>query len=676
MSIQNKKTEGLRDSSMKKQAERWIALVICLCIWGNCMVPLYAAGAQPVSFSPENTSVTTSDSAQTVAMKVQLEETLDIDYFVYHVMCDSPIRLVSAVHGTTQLGRDKNGNDYLVTGSNRIMDTDHLGVLTFEIPANTEAGTYAITLESQDGGVLIGDDQKSLSAQAIIQVTEGSSQTGTYTAALSCAGSATLGENIGLSVTVSGSAFASAAYTLEYDAARLSLKSVSAGEYSNQNGQVIVVDYGATKAVPYTYTITFQTILDGAATVVLTEAAFGTSDSAETGNLTEATFSQQSLTVTIAKREFPVTLPDIFEGNTMATEGKAYTFKAKDWANYDYGMVTVTMGDSSFTVSPDTNGNYTVENVTGALTISGTRTPKQYIVTFRTDTHVDLPADGEITYGTDYSFTMPTEENYAVSVTSIQCNSTSVDFAVEGKTVTVAGTDILGDLVITLDKVRTNAAVTVTGNAASELEADAAVAQPNKAFSATLHADSRYDYQVKATVNGKEVTLIQNGNVFTIAAEDVEAGSIEFTVTKTLKTDDFQVSQYLQFDGTMVWLVTNEVEQTNGSVYTYDGDPMFWSEEYNAYCCLVIAQTSEAITADKLGLQNGNAVSIEYDMDVNHSGKVDMNDAQLTYNLYNNKYQSFSSTVTMEKLLRADVNGSGNVDTEDACAIVNSILGK
>ena len=661
---------------MKKQAERWIALVICLCIWGSCMVPLYAAGAQPVSFSPENTSVTTSTSAQTVAMKVQLEETLDIDYFVYHVMCDSPIRLVSAVHGTTQLGRDKNGNDYLVTGSNRIMDTDHLGVLTFEIPANTEAGTYAITMESQDGGVLIGDDQKSLSAQAIIQVTEGSSQTGSYTAALSGAGSATLGENIELSVTVSGSAFASAAYTLEYDAARLSLKSVSAGEYSNQNGQVTVVDYGATKAVPYTYTITFQTILDGAATVALTEAAFGTSDSAETGDLTEAALSQQSLTVTIAKREFPVTLPDIFEGNTMATEGKAYTFKAKDWANYDYGMVTVTMGDSSFTVSPDTNGNYTVENVTGALTISGTRTPKQYTVTFRTDTHVDLPADGEITYGTDYSFTMPTEENYAVSVTSIRCNGASVDYAVEGKTVTVAGTDILGDLVITLDKVRTNAAVTVIGNAASELEADAAVAQPGKAFSATLHADSRYNYQVKATVNGKEVTLIQNGNVFTIAAEDVEAGRIEFIVTKTLKTDDFQVSQYLQFDGTMVWLVTNEVDQTNGSVYTYDGDPMFWSEEYNAYCYLVIAQTSEAITADKLGLQTGNAVSIEYDMDVNHSGKVDMNDAQLTYNLYNSKYQSFSSTVTMEKLLRADVNGSGNVDTEDACAIVNSILGK
>jgi hypothetical protein len=77
---------------MKKQVERWIALAICLCIWGSCMVPLYAAGALPVFFSSENTSVTTSNSAQTVTMKVQLEETLDSDYFVYHVICDSHIR--------------------------------------------------------------------------------------------------------------------------------------------------------------------------------------------------------------------------------------------------------------------------------------------------------------------------------------------------------------------------------------------------------------------------------------------------------------------------------------------------------------------------------------------------------------------------------------------------------
>ena len=377
----------------------------------------------------------------------------------------------------------------------------------------------------------------------------------------------------------------------------------------------------------------------------------------------------------IAKRQFEVTLPEIFSGYDMVVEGETYTFIAKDPDNYQYGPVTATMGGgSSFTVTAEA-GVYTIENVTGALVIRGERTPKQYEVTFESDTDVALPKDGTVTYGTDYSFKMPEEANYAITITSVLCNGEDVDYSVEDGWVTIEGTDILGDIVITLDKVRTNAAVSINGSGANELTADA-VAQPGKAFSATLEPDSRYDYEVTATVNGKEVDLTQNGNVFTIAGKDVTAGSIIFTVTKTLKTDGFKVSQYLQFNGTMVWLVKNEVAKTGGSIYTYAGQDMLWSEEYEAYCCLVIAKTSENITEDKLGLRAGTVTTVDYGMDVNNSGKVDMNDAQLTYNLYNNKYQSFTDTVTMEKMLRADVNGDGSVDTEDACAIVNYILGK
>ncbi len=677
---------------MKKQIEKWVALLICICIWSSFMVPLYATDTLAVSFSPDKPSITKSTSEQTVTMKLQMAETQAIGNFIYTIVCDSPIQVASATIGSKELevsalNVTQNQNPYQVTHIGSVT-TNHLGAITFKIPAGTDVGEYSIVLEIQgDGGVMVNGEIKTVSAQTSIQVTETGSednetdsetsgQTGTYTASLSGVTTATVGDTVELSVTVSGSDFASAAYTLEYDAARLSLLSVSAGEYSNENGRVTVVDYGASKAVPYVYTIAFQAILDEGATVTLKEAAFGTSNSAETGDLTQAVLSQQSLTITINKREFKVTLPSIFEGNEMATEGENYTFKAKDLVNYDYGTVTVTMGDRSFTVTPDANGNYLVENVTDALIITGTRTPKKYSVTFKTDTDVELPAGGEITYGTDYSFTLPTEENYAISITSIICNSDSVAYGVEGKVVTIAGTDILGDIVITLDKVRTNAAVTISGNAASDLVADNVVAQPGEDFSVTLNADSRYEYQVTATVNGVPVTLSQNGNVFTIEVADVKVGAIEFTVTKTLKVDGFQVSQYLQFNGTMVWLVKNKVAKTEGSVYTYDGAPMFWSDQYNAYCYLVIAQTSEAITADKLGLQTGNTVSVDYGMDVNNSGKVDMNDAQLTYNLYNNKYQSFSTTVTMEKILRADVNGSGNVDTEDARAIVNKILGK
>ena len=61
-------------------------------------------------------------------------------------------------------------------------------------------------------------------------------------------------------------------------------------------------------------------------------------------------------------------------------------------------------------------------------------------------------------------------------------------------------------------------------------------------------------------------------------------------------------------------------------------------------------------------------------MDVNKSGKVDANDAQFVFNMYNAVYNSITDTVTVEKYLRADVNGDGIVSILDAAAIINKIL--
>ena len=65
---------------------------------------------------------------------------------------------------------------------------------------------------------------------------------------------------------------------------------------------------------------------------------------------------------------------------------------------------------------------------------------------------------------------------------------------------------------------------------------------------------------------------------------------------------------------------------------------------------------------------------LDYGMDVNKSGKVDANDAQLAYNMYRPMYSGISSDITVEKYLRADVNGDKTVNTMDAVAIVNYIL--
>ena len=57
-----------------------------------------------------------------------------------------------------------------------------------------------------------------------------------------------------------------------------------------------------------------------------------------------------------------------------------------------------------------------------------------------------------------------------------------------------------------------------------------------------------------------------------------------------------------------------------------------------------------------------------------NNGKVDASDAQLTYNMYNAVYSAFDADATVEKFLRADVNGDKIVNVEDATAIVGSLL--
>ena len=63
---------------------------------------------------------------------------------------------------------------------------------------------------------------------------------------------------------------------------------------------------------------------------------------------------------------------------------------------------------------------------------------------------------------------------------------------------------------------------------------------------------------------------------------------------------------------------------------------------------------------------------MDYTGDVNMSGKVDLNDAQLVYDLYNANYHDFS-VVSMEKMLRADVSKDKQIDVSDVTAIVSIV---
>ena len=81
---------------------------------------------------------------------------------------------------------------------------------------------------------------------------------------------------------------------------------------------------------------------------------------------------------------------------------------------------------------------------------------------------------------------------------------------------------------------------------------------------------------------------------------------------------------------------------------------------------------AEAEKAGQITEVGGTAQTFKTDGDVNGTGLVDINDAQLVYNIYNAKYDSFETT-TMKMFLAADVNKDREVSALDAAAVVGLI---
>ena len=125
-----------------------------------------------------------------------------------------------------------------------------------------------------------------------------------------------------------------------------------------------------------------------------------------------------------------------------------------------------------------------------------------------------------------------------------------------------------------------------------------------------------------------------------------------------------------------MWLVKYKLAKPENRHYVYNQQSMFWSEKYQAYCTLVISKDMPQPQVKDFSLEAGAAAEVDYGMDVNRSGKVDANDAQLVYNMYNAMYRDFTDKVTLEKFLRADINGSGTLTVEDAAAIIDYCLGR
>lgn len=668
-------------------------MLLCMAMLMAFAVPAAAAeetnelGAtfQAVLDQPE---IEESSEDQTVVMTVKTSHPVIVDGMEIYVELDEPLT-VAEVSGGEQIpgfdAGDYNKEDGIVSWSSpdaeNVSGVTELIRVSITVPADTEPGTYTVGVSgielTSDYGNIWESGAYAQTTLTIIDVPEVTS----YCASLSTTtADVTRGDQVVVSVDVTHvneTIFHAGELVLSYDPAFLSLSEadcrLGGASVKAEEGNLTLEDYGAAKNCGSSvYVLVFDSLVNGNTEVELVSCAFSNQENAASGDLTEGVVYPASVAIAIGKKSYPVTLPAGISGSAYVVEGNDYTFTISD-LNYDYADFEATVDEETVEIIDNGDGSYTVSSVNGELVITVNATPKSYNVSFIGSAAAEITGSQTAVYGSAYSFTVPTVTGWAYSLDDVSIDGASyTGYTVSGNTYTIPGAAITGDILISVNKSQVSTAVTVEGSGAGAAAGYAVAANVGQPYTLSITPEIGYNYTVTATMGGQPVELIQDGNNYTIASVSAD---IVFTVLRNAAVNQVSVSEFLSVSGAKIWLVKNGITVAEGKVPTYDGQPMFWSEAYGAYCCLVIAESLDGENAKaKIDIAEGAATALVYDKDVNMTGKVDANDAQLTYDLYNAVYSEFTDVVTMEKVLRADVNLDEKVNVEDAAAIIAFIL--
>ena len=277
-----------------------------------------------------------------------------------------------------------------------------------------------------------------------------------------------------------------------------------------------------------------------------------------------------AVTVTVT-RDYSVTLPEGFTGAATVGHGEDYTFTAQQDPHYDYSFTGSTMGGQSVTVSKNDDGSFTVSNVTGNLVIHSDRTPKTYTVTVTGTGAADATAAATVAYATDYTFTLnkAADYDYTVAVT-IGSQGYTPALDADGKTYTIPGTSITGDIVIHVTKTQKAPATTTisfTGTGSGDVDGGKSqTAENGKDFTFTIDEKAGYTYTVKL---GDE-TLTKTNGQYIIPGAKLTGAALIVTVEKTEKTPEITTTT-IGFVGSGSGDVAGGTSQTaeNGKDFTF-----------------------------------------------------------------------------------------------------------
>lgn len=620
----------------------------------------------------------------------------------------------------------KRGTDSVILNKIQTRQTGAFATVRFKVNESCEVGQaikYKIrgTFYNANGMAVINNPNVAATLTVNEQggsiITVPKTETG-YSVSMGADQQLVSGQRVRIPVTVASSeknitGFNAYDMTFTYDPTALTLNTKT-GDAANltvedNNGTVRVRRYGAPLALGEALALDFTAKATATSTVKLTNAKFDLDANSINFDAPDAAISDADTVVNA--NNFTVTLPDAFTSDEtrLVPNGGSFTFKPVD-SHYTYTF-TVKMGDSvTEGLTFGANDTYTIENISGNVEVTCTgKTPKQYDVKYKIDEDVeqDVTKGPEtVTYLNDYSFVVTPRAGYSYRVIySVDNGDPFVHTVIAVPTAnddgtltyTIPGKEIVGGVKIWISaNTESGIPVVFTGNGVEDAASgNASSMGKNMPYYFTLNQRESCDYTVTAyyqplatpTASKRPATVRSLGNgkyvVEAVNYNDYLYGyahswNLVVKVEKVSHSaEEVTVSKYLELNDKTMMLVTVKGTPEGGSAFTYDGNTMYKVEGYGTdrYAWLVIVDKGQTLTQEEAAAKVAisaadNVVTITLGFDVNMTGKVDVNDAQLVYDMYNGTYSDFTK-VSVEKFLRADVNATKVVDHTDAVAIVN-----
>ena len=490
--------------------------------------------------------------------------------------------------------------------------------------------------------------------------------------------------------------------TLTYDPEIIQVMEVTGPEsteltVNDLGGSVQILGYGDSQIFTKdtganAFTMKVKALKTGSSYIsIVDNARVDHSANAVISNAAKAALKPEEDRTRIIIDKFTVKLPEGFGGDTVADPAKPYVFWDNDTNRdfYDYQFFgKIGSGDlADEKVIRREDGSFSVDPVTGHLDIKVTKTGKKYDVVFGTDITgaSSNTAEGDRSkaqFGYDYEVKLNRETGFQY-VIKIYIGGKYYD-SMSGERYTIPGEVIKGEITFDVTKNfvgsgsgTTSYSVTFQGSGAEDADYVSTSVAYGGNYSFRLNKAAGYIYSVSYKMgNGKEKRITPEEGRYAI--ENV-TGNLVITVEKSRQTDEgfrIEVRQYLTLDeGKTIYLILVKGQLDDTEFYAYGDSPMYYSEEYGAWCLLIPQNSSlsPSTVRQKITVQTGRMEILDQVLqDVNMTGHVDVNDAQLAYDMYNGKYPDFTK-IDMQRFLNADVVPDKKITVADAAAVVSGI---